>query len=457
MKNSAYPELRVSVRLYIGMIHAIVPNGLRGVVPKLRSASFRTTCSRAWKTVMVMAVCALFSSSAYAVWSQDQLAPPGSSAFLGKIAAVSRIPNSIEVWWIAQDGSVQDAYWYEGGQWNQFTLAPPGSADSFSRIAAVSRIPNSMEIWWIAHDGSVQGAYWYEGGQWQLYQLAPPDSADSAGGITAVSRIPNSMEVWWIGPHGGSVQDAYWYEGGQWNRFELAPSGSASGINSITAVSRIPNSMEVWWIGRDESVQDANWYEGGQWNRFTLAPPLSVAATGGNNLAAVSRIPNSMEVWWIANDGSVQDANWYEGGQWNQFTLAPPGSADYYGVIAAVSRIPNSMEVWWIGPDESVQDANWYEGGQWNQFTLAPPGSAAHVTSKGITESTAGIAAVSRLPSRMEVWWTGANGSVQDDNWYDEPCPYCRASTTKTNRTRDVAVGTVKKSIEDTATQFQGE
>jgi hypothetical protein len=75
-----------------------------------------------------------------------------------------------------------------------------------------------------------------------------------------------------------------------------------------------------------------------------------------------------------------------------------------------VSRIPNSMEVWWIGLDDSVQDAYWYEGGQWNQYTLAPPGSAAH--------PSAGIAAVSRIPNSMEVWWTGANGSVQDANWY---------------------------------------
>jgi hypothetical protein len=162
MKNSACRELCDSARLYIGMIYAIVPNGLKGVVPKLRSASFRTVSSRAWKTVMVMSACALFSSNAHGHWNQFQLAPPRSSAFLGKIAAVSRIPNSMEVWWIAQDGSVQDAYWYEGGQWNQFTLALPGSAAyQGAGIAAVSRIPNSMEVRWTGANGSVQDANWY--------------------------------------------------------------------------------------------------------------------------------------------------------------------------------------------------------------------------------------------------------------------------------------------------------
>ncbi|EJR57937.1 hypothetical protein IK3_05232, partial [Bacillus toyonensis] len=43
--------------------------------------------------------------------------------------------------------------------------------------------------------------------------------------------------------------------------YELAPAESANTYGSITAVSRIPNSMEVWWIGANGSVQDAYWYD----------------------------------------------------------------------------------------------------------------------------------------------------------------------------------------------------
>ena len=95
-----------------------------------------------------------------------------------------------------------------------------------------------------------------------------------------------------------------------WQRFTPAPAGSASATGGITAVSRIPNSMEVWWIGQDGSVQDSFWYDGSQWQRFTLAPAGSASATGG--ITAVSRIPNSMEVWWIGQDSSVQDGFWYD-------------------------------------------------------------------------------------------------------------------------------------------------
>ena len=242
--------------------------------------------------------------------------------------------------------------------WRNFELAPAESASTQGGITAVSRIPNSMETWWVGANGSVQGAFFYEGTQWQRYELAPPGSASIHGGIIAVSRIPNSMEMWWIGAN-GSVQGAFWYEGDQWHRYELAPSGSASANGSITAVSRIPNSMEVWWVGANGSIQDAFWYQDAQWQRFELAPAGSASGTGG--IAAVSRIPNSMEVWWVGANGSVQDAFWYQDAQWQHFELAPAGSASGSGGIAAVSRIPNSMEMWWAGANGSVQDAFWYD------------------------------------------------------------------------------------------------
>ncbi|CAN7189556.1 hypothetical protein LJR225_000526 [Phenylobacterium sp. LjRoot225] len=339
-------------------------------------------------------------------WRSFELAPVSSASQSGGVAAVSRIPNSMEVWWIGANGSVQAAYWYEGAAWARYELAPAGSASLNGGIAAVSRIPNSMEVWWIGANGSVQAAYWYEGAAWARYELAPAGSASTAGGICAVSRIPNSMELWWVGPN-GSIQGAYWYEGSAWNRYELAAAGSAATGSAISAVSRVPNSMEVWWIGANGSVQAAYWYEGAAWARYELAPAGGASLSGG--LSAVSRIPNSMELWWTGANGSVQAAYWYEGGTWARYELAPASSASLNGGISAVSRIPNSMELWWIGVNGSMQAAFWYEGGAWTRYELAAAGSAS---------VNGAVSAVSRIPNSMELWWTGANGSVEDSYWY---------------------------------------
>jgi hypothetical protein len=92
------------------------------------------------------------------------------------------------------------------------------------------------------------------------------------------------------------------------------------------------------------------------WNRFTLAGARSASVGGG--IAAVARVPNSMEVWWVGTDASVQGAYWYEGQSWKRYELAPAGSASGDGSITAVSRIPDSMEVWWVGTDASVRGAS---------------------------------------------------------------------------------------------------
>jgi hypothetical protein len=319
---------------------------------------------------------------------------------MNEITAVSRIPGSMEVWYVAEDGSVEDAFWYDQQPWRRFMLAPPGSA-SKGGITAVSRAPGTMEVWWIAPNGSVEGAYWYDGKAWERYQIAPPGSA-LQGGITAVSRIPNSMELWWVGPE-GSVEGAFWYEGNSWKRYQLAPPNSAAAAG-IAAVSRIPNSMELWWVGPQGSVEGAFWYDGGAWTRYQVAPAGS--ATGG--MAAVSRIPNSMELWWAGPQGSVEGAYWYDGGQWTRYQLAPAGSTAS-NAFTTVSRIKNSMEVWWVGPHGSVEGAYWYEGGQWTRYQLAPPDGA----------TAGGITAVSRIPGSMEVWWSARNSTVEAAFWYE--------------------------------------
>jgi hypothetical protein len=325
----------------------------------------------------------------------------------GPVASVARTQDYMEVWWVDPNGSVQDAWWRDGGTWSRFELAPAGSAAVGGAVAAVSRIPTSMELWWIHPNGSVQGAFWYEGATWARYELAPPGSASATGGITAVSRKPNTMEVWWTGAN-GSVQAAYWYAGGSWTRYELAPAGSAAASGGIASLSRMPGGMEVWWTGANGSIQAAYWYEGGEsWARHEIAPGGQASLEGG--ITAVSRIPSSMEVWWIGGNGSVQAAYFYDGGTWTRYELAPGGSAAISSNLAATSRIPSSMELWWVSPDGKLEDAHWYEGQPWRRYAMTGPEAV---------PQAGGLAATSRIPTSMELW---ASGTVRhgDGHWHD--------------------------------------
>jgi hypothetical protein len=193
--------------------------------------------------------------------------------------------------------------------WNQFALASDGSAALGSRIARVSRIPNSMEFWWIEANGSVQGAFWYEGGNWGRYELAPAGSASTSGGIAAVSRVPNSMELWFVGAN-GSVQDHFWYDGGTWQSFELAPAGSASTSGGIAAVSRVPNSMELWFVGANGSVQDHFWYDTGDPSIKTFDAGVTTDIAVGGSAHVVMKQNGSFTFSCHAHDSGFDNISY---------------------------------------------------------------------------------------------------------------------------------------------------
>ncbi|KAI9762645.1 MAG: hypothetical protein M4579_000263 [Chaenotheca gracillima] len=335
----------------------------------------------------------------------------------GSVAAVSRIKDHMEVWWIAPNGSVHDAYRYstQTPNWKTFELAPEGSADVKGGITAVTRAPGTMEVWWIGRSGSVEGAFWYEGtGKWTTYELAPKGSAVAGSSIYAQSRIPTAMNVWWIGVK-SSVEGCFFVENAPqpWTRYRIADEGSAAPKTSITAVSRIPGSEELWWVSSGGSVEGAFWYDGKPWQRYQIAPNGSAAIGAG--LKARARLSNLMDLFWIQSDGSVQVATVItdKSPPWTRYQLAGPNSASVQGGLTAVSRIPSTQEVWWVGPRGELKDAFWFEGSSgWKFFDLANAGSA-RLNSK--------LASISRIAGSMEVWFASAQGELTDQYWYDTP------------------------------------
>src|SRR2546430_11792526 len=71
---------------------------------------------------------------------------------------------------------------------------------------------------------------------------------------------------------------------GGWRSFELRPAHSAAATAKIAAVARKADTMEVFWVGADGSVQHAFWYENDPagWHRLAppLTPPASASTTG---------------------------------------------------------------------------------------------------------------------------------------------------------------------------------
>jgi hypothetical protein len=102
---------------------------------------------------------------------------------------VSREPEQLDVFWVAPDGAIRSHWWRQGfpnGAWAEhepFNIAPPGSAQPGTAVAAVSREPEQLDVFWVAPDGAIRSHWWRQGfpnGAWaehEPFNIAPPGSA----------------------------------------------------------------------------------------------------------------------------------------------------------------------------------------------------------------------------------------------------------------------------------------
>ena len=196
------------------------------------------------------------------------------------------------------------------------------------------------------------------------FPIAPPGAA-LPGAIAAVSRLPEHLDVYWVGPDGG-IGSTWWdarSDDGRWHRpFPIAPPGAAL-PGAIAAVSRLPEHLDVYWVGPDGGIGSTWWdarSDDGRWHRpFPIAPP-GAALPGA--IAAVSRLPEHLDVYWVGPDGGIGSTWWdarSDDGRWHRpFPIAPPGAA-LPGAIAAVSRLPEHLDVYWVGPDGGIGSTWW--------------------------------------------------------------------------------------------------
>ena len=327
------------------------------------------------------------------------------------LAAVSTSSTTEELFYVPQNGSVQERYFSELDGWNSVQVAPPGSAAPFADVAAVVRdrntIVDKIDVFWIGPNGSVEHAFFQDGLPWlREPSAAPAGSASTSGSLAAVSRAADTWEIFWVSPS-GDVDDAFHYDTGPAGRFVLAPhSASTPNVSlprHLSVVSRASTTMEVFWIGEDGSIQDRYYDDGSGWNGFTLAPPGSALGLGSpaGAIAAVSRASNTMEVWWMGRDASVQDAYWFAGSVWNRFTLSGPNSAE--AAIAAVAPSAGAMDVVWQGDGTGALEL----------ASFGPPWAQSQVTPAG-PPSLGNVAAVSRAPNHLDLFYVTFNGGIDE-------------------------------------------
>ncbi|MFE3442665.1 hypothetical protein ACFXNW_06525 [Nocardia sp. NPDC059180] len=350
----------------------------------------------------------------------ERVTDAGGAAKNAGIAALSRRRDHREVWWVAEaDGSIQGAFWYEGAtEWARFTV--PGSKDASKKagIAALSRRPDHMEVWWIDKSGWLWHS-WFDdsrptGKKWieQPVKVPGANDASSTGDVAVVSRSENDIEVFWVAKN-GTVRHSGFTETDQlgWDQTP-APVHNATGVSTTTgiaALSRSDDHMEVWWVDTSGSVKHSWWTKGEGWTQQPQLVPSATNASTNGDIAALSRSTTHMDVWWIDKSGSIQGSSWTRDGSWVEKPYLIPGSqgVSTTGGIAALSRSGDHMEVWWIGLQGSVQ-------GAWSLDAALPAPPAQKVLDSSTREVLKGtlVTIKSDTPAIRERGAQGATGGL---------------------------------------------
>jgi len=280
-----------------------------------------------------------------------QICPPGTGTARpgSPLVALSRTPRTLDVFWVGPDGAIISAFWNADltGVWTDnppFEVTGPAAVQAGSGLAALSRLAQHIDLFWVGEDGAIQSQYWDGSGppggwaEHSPFEIAPPGAARLGSPVVAVSRVPEQIDVFWIGPD-GSIMTQWWRAGAGtgWadhGPFPVAPAGSAGPGSGLTVVARTMEHLDVFWIGPDNAVM-TQWWDGAPHAGWADHAPFGITAAGaahaGSPLSAVCRDTQNINVCFVGPDGAIM-AQWWAAGMgtgWADHGLeavGPPGS-----------------------------------------------------------------------------------------------------------------------------------
>jgi hypothetical protein len=281
-----------------------------------------------------------------------QICPPGTgSARPGSpLAALSRTPRTLDVFWVGPDGAITSTWWNADltGVWTDnppFAVTGANAAQAGSGLAALSRLAEHIDLFWVGGvDGAIQSQYWDGSGppggwaEHSPFAITAPGAARLGSPVVAVSRVPEQIDVFWIGPY-GSIMTQWWHagDGTGWadhGPFPIAPDGSAGPGSGLTVVARTQEHLDAFWIGPGNAVM-TQWWDGAPHAGWTDHAPFGITAAGaahaGSPLSAVCRDAENINVCFVGPDGAIL-AQWWAAGSGTGWAdhgpevVGPPGS-----------------------------------------------------------------------------------------------------------------------------------
>jgi hypothetical protein len=373
------------------------------------------------------------------------------------IGCCATTPNRLELAAVGKDTAVYGTF-FDNNAWHGhwYRIADTKNfRDGFTLplntpITAISRKPGHLDLFAVGKDTAV---YWTfcDNGNWsgQWNRIEDPNFGDKftlplSTPITAVSRFPSHIDILAVGKN-GVIYTTYYDDNGGWSG-HWSPVGApnlAFPLNTpIAAVSRFASHIDILAVHGDTTVCTTYYDDNGYWQHgwarvgdtrfgdgFTL--PLSTPIT------AVSRFTSHIDVVAVGKDTAVYATYYDDNGQWQHGwnRLADANFGDKFTLpvntpIAAVSRVPSHLDLFAVGKDTAVYSTYWDDNGGWLQhwFRLGDPRFGDDFTLPLNTP----IAAASRDSERIDLVAVGKDTAVYSEYWGQFPDRPVMAGNTAT-------------------------
>ncbi|MFF0204366.1 hypothetical protein [Streptomyces sp. NPDC005017] len=356
-------------------------------------------------------------------WGRERAVPPSGGVESSGIVSLSRRPSQLDLFWIRSDGAVATAYWSDGRQvWDPQLVAPPGSASVGALsggLAAVSRNPGHLDVFWVRPDGGVSSNWWNAASR-RWARPFPIAGARSAlpGTLAAVSRNPDQLDVFWIGPD-RAIGTTAWNPSHGWLRPWpiTAPAAARHPAGALSVISRVRDQLDLFWVRPDGGVSTAWWNPRANWPSRSIAPAGHVLVGDRTTprraaLTVVSRSADQLDVFWIGPDGAIGTTAWNPRLNWPApWPITAPGAAQP-GALAAVARTRTRLEVAWISPGDRLHTLSLddHVPGGWSGSPATAAGSAL----------PGAVSLISRRPGHMDAFWVRPDRRVGTDTWDTE-------------------------------------
>jgi hypothetical protein len=328
--------------------------------------------------------------------------PTGNVPNRGIVGAnntVSRTPNSLDNFFVHNDGSVWTSYWNAGmpsGSWPTFQLPGngSGSAPENAPIAAVSRGPLNIDLFYAGNDSSVHTSYWNTtdpahgwGTTASPHSYVIPGTAGLVAPgeqIAAVSSSPGAIDVLFAGTNG----DLYWtHWSGQcssgtacgWSTPSVLDYGSVPYGADVTAVAPTADRLDAFYIGNDGVPHTAYCYGFGTTGTYSctsgsfgvgVLPSVSgCAANPGGSIVATARTGNNIDIFYPNTNNGVCTNYWSSSSGWQVFQNVSNAGSGPIGRLVALTFNSMDLNIFWeAGPcfyDGNSCDANKINTAYW--------------------------------------------------------------------------------------------